>query len=1002
MMNRDTVKKGLSSLYLFFFLIGTAYAQQRVQGTVTSADDGNPLPGVNITVKNTTIGTSTGSDGNYSLNVPDTSNVLVFSFIGFQTREVQINGRSRIDVALETQVYSPGEEIVVVGYGTQQKSDVTGAVSTVSVDEVKKIPTSNLQDALQGQVAGVQITPVSGAPGEEQPNVRIRGVGTLNNASPIYVVDGLILDDISFLNPNDIESVQVLKDASATAIYGVRGANGVIIVTTNQGTRGATQIEFSSYAGVQRVADKIDLTNANQYATLANELAANEGQPPFFSNPDQFGEGTDWQDVIFQPGAIQNYQLSASGGNENLAFSVSGNYFSQEGVVIGSDFERVTLRLNNTYFISDNVNFGHNVALTYFDRTDANGGLVGAAYKTDPTISPRNEDDDFSNASVRSSGGNPAASAFFTNNDNFGYRTVGDAYITVDFSDNFVFKSSFGLDLQRDQFRDFTPVFFVSPTQQNTDSDIRVESEFRTNWLWENTLTYQQDFDDHSVTLLGGITAQEQKFEELGGRRINVPGSDDNLWYLNAGQEEGQLNFNGAEENAYFSYLFRANYQYEDRYLFTGSYRVDGSSRFREDNRLGYFPSVALGWIISEEPFFSDIQAVSYFKLRGSYGVIGNDKTVPYPTFVTLNTNELAVFGESENLNNGTTITQIVNQDQIWEETEQLDIGFELNLFNDRLQSEIDYYQRDTEGVLVSVPIPDYVGVTNDPVVNAAEVRNKGFDFNLSWRQSSGDWSYNIGVVASTVENEVLALGQGNEEIFSGGLVNEISSTTRTVVGGEIGAFYGYKVLGVFQTQQEIDNSPNRGGEVPGDLKYADTNGDGTITSDDRVPLGSPIPDWTFGLNLGANYKGFDLSLNFDGQAGNEIFNAKKAVRFGVENWETSALDRWTGPGTSNSEPRITSAGHNFLPSDRYVESADFFRLRNVQLGYNLPVGQLQQVGVRRIRVYASATNVFTITDYSGFSPQIGGGNVLATGIDRNRGVYPIASVYTGGIEISF
>lgn len=1001
MMNRDTITKGLSSLLLLLFISTSVYAQQRVEGTVTSADDGNPLPGVNITVQNTTVGTSTNSDGNYSLNVPDTSNVLVFSFIGFQTQEIQINGRSQIDVALETQIYSAGEELVVVGYGTQQKGDVTGSVSTVSMDEVKKVPTANLQDALQGQVAGVQITPQSGAPGA-QADVRIRGVGTLNNSSPIYVVDGLILDDISFLNPNDIESVQVLKDASATAIYGVRGANGVIIITTNQGRRGATQVEFSSYAGVQQVANKVDVTNANQYATLANELAANEGQPAYFTDPNQFGTGTDWQDVIFRPGAIQNYQLSASGGNENLTFSVSGNYFSQEGIVIGSDYERVTLRLNNQYYISDNINFGHNVALTYFDRTDANGGLVGAAYRTDPTITPRNEDGEFSNASARSSSGNPAASAFYTNNDNYGYRTVGDAYVTVDFLDNFVFKSSFGLDLQRDQFKDFTPVFMVSPTQQNLDSDIRVESEFRTNWLWENTLTYKQDFDEHSITLLGGITAQEQKFEDLGGSRINVPGSTDNLWYLGAGQEEGQVNFNSANENAYYSYLFRANYQYKDRYLFTGSYRIDGSSRFTEDNRWGYFPSVALGWVLSEESFIQDMETISYLKLRGSYGIIGNDKIGAYPTFTTLNSGQLAVFGPGQSLNNGTTITQIVNRDQIWEETKQFDVGFEMNLFNDRLQSEIDYYQRDTEGVLVNVPIPDYVGVTNDPVVNAAEVRNKGFDFNLSWRQSSGDWNYNIGAVASTVNNEVLALGQGNEEIFAGGLVNEINATTRTVVGGEIGAFYGYKVLGVFQNQQEIDNSPTRGGEVPGDLIYADTNGDGSVTTDDRVPLGSPIPDWTFGLNLGANYKGFDLSFSFDGQSGNEIFNAKKAVRFGVENWEASALDRWTGEGTSNSEPRITNAGHNFLASERFIEDGSFFRLRNVQLGYSIPVGQLEQLSVRRIRIYANATNVFTITDYSGFSPQIGGGNVLATGIDRFGGVYPVASVYTGGIEISF
>lgn len=976
--------------------------QQDISGTVTSADDGQPLPGVNIVVPNSTIGTTTDMDGNYSITVPDTASVLVFSSIGFQTQRVEIDDRSQIDVAMQPQVYQAGEELVVVGYGTQQKADVTGSVSTVSVDEVRKVPTANVQDALQGQVAGVQITPQSGAPGA-QADVRIRGVGTLNNASPIYVVDGLILDDISFLNSNDVESIQVLKDASATAIYGVRGANGVIIITTNQGVRGETQVEFSSYAGVQNVQNKIDVTNAREYATLANELAANEGFSPLFDNPDQFGEGTDWQDVVFRPGAIQNYQLRASGGNENLTYSISGNYFNQEGIVRGSDFERLTLRLNNTYHLSDNINFGHNVALIYDDRTESAGGVVGAAYRTDPTISPLNEDGEFSDASARSSSGNPEASIFYNGrNDNYGYRTVGDAYFTVTFLDNFEFRSSFGLDLERNHSKNFVPEFEVSPTQRNEDSRITVGSDFNTNWLWENTLTYQEDFGDHGVTVLGGITAQEQKFENLGGSRINVPGSDDNLWYLTAGQEEGQTNFNSAFENSYYSYLARVNYEYKDRYLFTGSYRIDGSSRFTDENRWGYFPSVALGWVASEESFMENLNEISFLKFRASYGVIGNDKIGAYPTFVTVTANQLAVFGPDQSLNNGATITQIVNRDQIWEETEQLDIGMELNLFENKLQTEIDYYRRDTNGILVPVPIPFYTGVFNEPVVNAAEVRNDGFDFNISWRESRGEWGYSIGLVASTVNNEVLALGEGNEEILAGGLINEIGATTRTVVGGEIGAFWGYEAIGVFQTEQEIANSPTRGGEQPGDLIYKDQNGDGVINTDDRVEIGSPIADWIFGVNLDFNYRGFDLSMSFDGQAGHDIFNAKRAVRFGVENFETSRLDRWTGPGTSNTEPRVTNAGHNYLPSTHFLEDGDFLRLRNLQVGYTIPVTFANQIGVRNIRIYANASNVFTITDYSGFTPQIGGGNVLATSIDRFGGVYPVSSVYTGGIEISF
>ena len=1000
MKNRVSTFISLSFLLLGFFLNVQAQ-EQEIQGTVTSADDQKPLPGVNITVEGTTTGTSTDAKGNYSLSVPDTVNVLVFSFVGYETQNVSIDGRNEINVTMKPVTVS-GEELVVVGYGVQQRSDLTGSVSTVEPEEITRVPAANLQDALQGKVAGVQITPSSGRPGA-QPDVRIRGVGTLNNASPLYVVDGMLLDDISFLNPNDIESVQILKDASATAIYGSRGANGVVIITTESGRPGTSIISVSSYFGFQRVSNRVDMVNAQQYAILANESAENENRPPVFSNPESFGQGTDWQDVIFdEPAPQQNYQVTASGGGDNFVYNVSGNYFSQEGVVRGSDYRRLSLRINNEYFLSDNVDFGHNIVFTYNDLTTPAGDIINVALRADPTVPAYNDQGEFANTTVNGGSANPAAAIAYNNNDNFGYRTVGDAYLSIDFLNNFTFRSSFGLDLDRGEGRSFTPEFFVSAIQSNQQSVLTVADTTTTNWLNENTLTFQQDLADHSFNVVAGVTFQKNRYELLGGSRVNILGTSPDFWYLEAGAEEGQTNVNTSEAWGMISYLIRANYTYMDRYLFTGTYRIDGSSRFSEDNRYGYFPSLAVGWLASNEPFMQEVDWLSNLKLRASWGVIGNDKINPYGAFPIITSNVNAVFGEEESINTGSTQQELGNPDLRWEETEQLDIGLELGFLEDRLIAEVDWYRRETRDILVQVPIPGYVGVPSDPFVNAASVLNRGFDFSLNWRSSMTDFNYSIGITGSTIYNEVLSLGGGQEEILGGNVGNMGGFTTRTVPGQPIGAFYGWKTDGVFQTVSEIENSPIRGGEVPGDLKYVDTNGDGTITEEDKVFLGSPIPDLVFGLSLSAGYRQFDFSMTFDGQTGNKVLYARQAIRgFRLLNYEEKYLDRWTGEGTSNSEPRITESGHNYQAVDRFLEDGDFVRLRNIQLGYSLSTDFVNNtLSMRNLRIYVSATNVFTLSGYTGYNPQIGGGQVTETGIDF--GTYPLSSVYTLGVEFSF
>ncbi|WP_226388697.1 SusC/RagA family TonB-linked outer membrane protein [Penaeicola halotolerans] len=991
--------KRLSVVMLLFMMMLSsvvAMAQVNVTGQVIGSD-GEPIPGVNIREKGTNNGATTDLDGQYRLNVKDGSSILVFTFIGFTTVEETVGNRSTINITLREDLELL-EEVVVVGYGTQRKSDLTGSISSVKAEEITRIPTPSVEQALQGRVSGVNVTANSGAPGAGS-TVRIRGIGTLNNANPLFVVDGMLLDDINFINPNDVESVEVLKDASATAIYGSRGANGVIIVTTKSGRAGQDNIiTFDSYYGVQSLAKKIDLVNANQFATLYNELQQNVGQPPLY-DPNQFGEGTDWQDEIFQTAPISSYNIGARGGSDKMTYNLNFNYFSQEGIVKESQFDRFTLRLNNSYKMSENVTFGHNMSLIYTTRQDA-PGVISNAYQAYPTISPRNPDGSYSDTSPV---GNPLASfEYNSNNENLGYRAVGNAYMDIKLLKNFSFRSSFGLDFSNGQSRNFTPVYFVSPLQQNLNNSLNVSS-FRTiNVLWENTLTYDKEWGDHRLNVLAGITTQDFYTENIGGSRLNLPSNDPALWYLSAGDAATQTNFNGAGDWSMISYLARANYTFKDKYLLTATLRADGSSRFGRENRYGYFPSIAAGWRLIEEGFLQQSNFLSDLKIRSSYGVIGNDRIGNYPAIPVVSGNQNAIFGVDEDLIFGATIIGLANPQIRWEETEQFDVGLEFGMFDNRLTGEVDYYYRKTNDILIGVPIPAYVGSANNPTVNAASVENSGVDLTLNWRDRKGDLDYSFGVVASTVSNNVLSLGGGNEQLLGGAAGINGFLVGRTVVGQSIGYFYGYQIDGIFQNQQEINDAsiPKRGGEVPGDFRYRDVNGDGVINDQDRTKIGSPIPDFIFGFNFSFAYKGFDLSADFNGTLGNEIYNAKKQTRFNTYNFESSYLDRWTGEGTSNTEPRVTNGGHNYLVSERFIEDGSYLRLRNIQLGYTLPISTLEKIKVDKLRVYVSGTNVFTISEYSGYTPEIGGGNVLGNAIDS--GIYPIARTFTLGVTANF
>ncbi len=974
-------------------------AQQVTISGVVSDAAGEPLIGVNIYEKgNPTAGTVTDFDGSFQLVLQQSDVTVVFSYIGYQALEVNAAEREDWNITLVEDVETL-EEVVVVGYGVQRKSDLTGSIASIESTELQKIPTSSFEQALQGKIAGVQVTPSSGEPGRGA-EIRIRGVGTLNDASPLYVVDGMLLDDISFINLQDVESVEVLKDASATAIYGSRGANGVIIISTKKGEiSDRPTVSLSSYVGWQELGQKIDLTNAVEYATLANELAANEKRPVIFDDPSIFGEGVDWQNEIFQTAPIQNHSLAVRGGTESVLYQVSADYFNQDGIQIGSNYERFTLRVNNEYKIRNDVSIGHNLAIIR-DWRNSVPDQSGTAYRADPTIPPKDDQGNFNDLSTNASTGNPVAAIFFSNSRTKSYRLVGNAFADIKLFQHFTFRSNLGLDINQSNGKFFSPEFFVSATQRNEESDLTATSNQVQNWLWENTLNYYREWEKHRLTILGGVTSQVFNQENLSGTSRNLIGETEEFLFLNAAQSEEEDASNGSSEWAMLSYLFRLNYTFDNRYLFTGSFRADGSSRFGRENRFGYFPSVALGWNLTNEGFMEGQDIFSRLKLRASWGVIGNDKIGPYPGRPLVNSPFFYALGVDENLRPGATIEGLPNPSIQWEETAQFNVGFEFGLLNNRLLGEIDYYDRTTDKILIDLALPGHFGIRdNFPFVNAAKVKNSGIDLKLDWKENREKFGYSLGVVVSTVKNEVLELGENKSELIGGALFGG-QLGTRTVPGLPIGAFYGYMVEGIFQNEQEVANLPTVGVEVPGDIRFADTNGDGTITTADRTFIGSPIPDLIWGASLGFDWAGLDFSIDFNGQNGNKIYNSKKAARFGTYNFETSFLDRWTGEGTSNSEPRLTNGGHNYRTSDRFLEDGSYWRLRNVSLGYSLPSALLNRFKINQFRVYVSGTNLLTQTDYTGFTPEFSTGNVLETGIDR--GIYPVSKTYNVGLNVVF
>lgn len=1003
-----------------------------VSGIVMDGKTGETLPGVNILIKGTTRGTATDIDGSYRLTSVGDRDTLVFSFLGFQTKEIAVEGRSRIDVQLMESVLALGEELVVVGYGTQKRSEITGSVASVSAEDIEKVPVLRVEQALQGRTAGVYVANQSGQPGE-MPTVRIRGAGTTGNADPLYVVDGMPVGGIDYLNPGNIASMEVLKDAASAAIYGARAANGVVLITTKSGRAGDTKVSYEGYAGIQNGWKEMNVLNAGQYMMMMNEGAANAGLSLPFPVGQNITGGTDWQSAIFNENApMMNHQITISGGNEKTTYSSGISLFSQEGIVGGdkSQFDRYTFNLRLDNDVSDVFRFGNSFNYSRIDRNAVLsnsewGSPLSNALNMDPLTPIYETDEDdlqgYPSHAVQNNGlyygisnyvaqeiVNPLARLQVTNGNTQVDKLVNNLYAEYEVIPNLVVRSNLGIDAAFVQNDNYTPVFYLNSAQSNDNSLVSKSENRWFTWNLENTISYEQDFNKHNVKLLGGISAQQVHFEDLFGAKANLLMTDPQNAWINVGSDEESMRAaGGAYDEKLLSYFGRASYNYNDKYLLTGILRVDGSSKFGSNNRYAIFPSVSAGWVMSNENFMSDIDLINLLKIRASWGQNGNQNIGNFAYTSTIATGNGYSFGPDEQFNTGSIPSSVSNPNLKWETSEQLDIGIDLGLWEDRLMIKSDYYLKKTKGLLVQAPIPGHVG-NNAPVVNGGSVQNEGIELSVDYRNYRNEFSYNVGANVAFNRNEVTHIGNA-EGIITGAGFATYGIVTRAEVGNPIGYFWGYETDGIFQNQQEVDNYVNENGNLiqplaqPGDVRFRDLDGDGQIDDGDRTMIGNPTPDMTYGINMGANYKQFDLSIFMQGTLGNDIFNATRRHDLTTTNMPVEYLNRWTGEGTSNDLPRFTwndSNGNWTKISDLYVEDGSYLRIKNIQVGYNVSPRLLETLKLETVRIYLAADNLYTLTGYSGFDPEIGAASPLNIGIDR--GIYPQARSYRIGLNINF
>jgi TonB-linked SusC/RagA family outer membrane protein len=1007
MLSADLTKvfSGIESRSDYRFIVNAI-----ITGRVTNST-GEPIQGASIRVKGSDAGTTTDSSGNFSITVPDGA-VLVFSYVGYADQEIPTAGKTTIDVVL-AQGGKELDQVVVVGYGTQRKIDVTGSVATVAGAEISKQPAPNAISGLQGKVAGVQITN-AGKPGAS-PQIKIRGAGSVyGSTNPLFVVDGVWYDDINFLNPDDIETMNILKDASSEAIYGIRAANGVVLITTKKGKPGKAIVNYTGFVGIQRVTNQVEMTNATEYATLLNEKSRINnptGALPF-ANPASLGEGTDWYDQVLRDAFIMNHNVSVSGGGEKSTYSFSIGYLKQEGIVNTNVFDRLTARFQHEFQVFKPFKIGYTLTAAGNYTDSVPQSIFYNTFVAPPVIPVHEPDGSYGDPVDYPTGNfaNPQAQLDFNYGKVKQFRFTGNVYAELKFLKNFTFRSSIGGEFGDADTRAYLPVYNATSVQNRNISQLTGSGLEIRNFILENTLTFSKRFDDHNLTVLAGQGAQSYQSYGMTGTSLNVPNTSDGDLYFSLGNTGTRNITDYGSKYTIASYFGRVNYSFRDKYLLTASIRADGSSKFIGDERWGYFPSVGVGWVISKEDFMDNQDIFDNLKLRGSWGQVGN-VSVPNQLSVltvTQTPGYTGFFGNPSEPFTGASIATLIPPTTFWERGEGTDIALEMSFLDNRLSVEAGWYNRLTKNGIFAIPINAYLGTTSSTIIgNQGTFRNRGWEFSVNWKDNaSKDFSYNIGANFAINDNEVMELTTGNAPFYSGGSGTVAGRlTTRSAVGQPLGQFYGFRVDGIFQSADEAQKSAQKTAK-PGDFRYADLNGNGAIDDGDRVILGNPNPRYTFGLNTTFTYKDFDLSLDLQGVAKVEIYNGTMNVRYGNENYiKEFYVNRWSGPGTSNFYPSANLNGDNLNPSNFYVEDGSYIRVRNLQLGYTFKQDMTGGWGISRLRIFANAQNPFNWFKYRGFSPEIltdpyNATGAINSGIDVN--VYPLYATYNSGVNLTF
>ena len=1051
------MKKLLSVLFLLSFTLAAVYAQNiQIKGTVVSGTDNEPLPGVNVVVKgNTSTGTITDFNGTFTLSAPADA-ILSISYIGFKSQEIAVKGHKDIKIVLQEDSETL-DEVVVVGYGVQKKSVVTASIAKVSADDLASTAPVRMDNALKGLASGVTVTSSSGQPGAAA-QIRVRGVGTIRTengaADPLYIVDGMPLEGgLDYLNPNDIASIEVLKDAASGAVYGARAANGVILVTTKTGKIGKTKVTYDFSYGWQSAWKKRDVLNASEYALMINEGAINAGIAPKFSDPYSYGQGTNWQDEVFNNNApMMNHQVSVSGASEKVNYLFSLGFYTQDGIVGGnfdrSNYERLTLRSNTQYTLFDeskernwlnslkvtsNLSYAR-IKSTNFDDNSTWGTPLGSALALSPILNVYDETEEAIKAQFDKYGttaeytpvydprngklfsipgefgemSNPIAKLSLPGDKHWSHKFVANFSAELQLWDNLKFKTSYGADLSFWGYDGYRPLYYLRSGESSTQSSAYSRKEDGTVWQLENVLMYDKSIDKHSFSVLLGQSAKKSSGSYLYGSRNNI--TNYSRHYIDASTglaANADRDAAGAPSvDATLASIFaRASYNYDERYMLQVTVRRDGSSRFGPNNHYAVFPSFSLGWNLTNEKFMNKRPNwLTTTKIRLSWGKNGNENIGNFKYTVLTSPGNNAIFGSSENVINGVKASGLANPDLKWEESEQLDFGLDFGFFNNALSFTADYYKKKTNGMLMEMNIPFYVGEAK-PIGNVGKMENSGIELEAAYKFRVSDWNFRVSANASYLKNKLIEYGNesGWENLDSFQGTGDIS---RAENGKPFPFFYGYKTAGIFQNTDEVKAYKNDKGEllqptaVPGDVRFVDVDGNGIIDANDRTDIGKGMPDWTFGFNLGVSWKNFDLNMMWQGTAGNDIYDATRRTDIATSNLPSWMLNRWTGEGTSNRIPRFVQGDNvNWQSSDLYVYDGSYLRLKNIQLGYTLPAALTQKVFISSLRFYVAAENLFTFTKYHGFDPEISSGGT-SLGIDY--GVYPQARVWTIGASLSF